>query len=146
MLVVVLGGCNAPTPREAARPDSARQAFARTVDSLLLDTERHEISGVLLVKIPNPNRDDESPLADERVPHPTEPGPHTTDGVMHAEVGALRDLLGRELPVEIDTARHRVYVGRTPEVLIMGIVGTGLLEGHADGIVPNLNVRRLPDG
>ena len=174
-------------------PDSARYAFARRVDSLLLDTHRHEIRGHISVVIPNPNKDDESPLAFRDLVHPSTPPPHITDGEMHAEVEALRNLLGRELPVEIDTTNHQVFVGTSPEVAMMahphgnawyvpvklfarqygayvdvtcslanganiwtksviefakstGIIGTGLLHGHAEGLVSGINPRRRPSG
>ena len=191
-------GCSQPrSPDSAARwggfPDSARYAFARSVDSLLLDTHRHEIRGRVSVAIPNPDKDDESPIAFSDFAHPINPPPHTTDGEMHAEVEALRALLGRDLPVEIDTAHHQVFVGASAEVAMMahphgkawyvpikpfarqygayvdvtctlancaniwtksviefakstGIIGSALLEGHAEGLVTGINPRRRPSG
>jgi hypothetical protein len=192
VLAFVTIGCAKPL-QNAATPDSARHVFLRAVDSLLLDTRVHEFSAVLMVKIRNPNKDDESPLADSTLPHPPAPGPHTQNGALYAEVGVLRDLLGRDMPVEIDTARHHVYVGKNPEVLLIGhphgaswyvpvklfarqfgayvdvgctlancatiwprsimeeilrsnLIGTGLLEAQAEGIISGINVRRLPGG
>jgi hypothetical protein len=191
VVLAIVAACSQPqaTRRE---PDSARAAFARSVDSLLLDTQVHEIRGVVMVKVPNPVVGDESPLVDQRFQHDAEPGPHTMNGTLYAEVGALRRLLGDGLPVEI--GEDRVFVGRNPEVLIFGhkhgdamfvpvklfarqygafvdirctlancgfiwprpviehmkhigfINGTGMLEGHAEGIVSGINVRRLPTG
>ena len=91
--------------------------FGRTVQALLLDTTLYELRGVLMRKVVNPNRDDESPLADQSVPHPAPPGPHLHDGVMHAEVGALAAVLGTTRPMTIEG--DRVFVGRPP-VLIVG--------------------------
>lgn len=190
LVLSLVAGCRAA---EQPRPaDSARAAFVRTVDSLLLDTQLHEISGVIMVKVPNPVIGDESPLADQPFRHDAAPGPHTMNGTLYAEVGALRRLLGDGLPVEV--GEDRVFVGRNPEVVIFGhrhgdamfvpvrlfarqygayvdvgctlancgfiwtkpmiehmkhlnfINGTGMLEGHADGIVRDIDVRRLPTG
>lgn len=190
LLMLAAMGCSTRGP--VSEPDSARSTFARTVDSLLLDTEVHEIRGVVMVKVPNPVVGDESPLADQRFQHDAEPGPHTMNGTLYAEIGALRRLLGDGLPVEI--GEDRVFVGRNPEVVIFGhkhadamfvpvklfarqygayvdiactlancgfiwprpviehlkhigfINGAGLLEGHAEGIVPGIDVRKLPTG
>jgi hypothetical protein len=190
IVAVFIVACRAP---EGEPPiDSSRAAFARTVDSLLLDTQVHEIKGVIMVKVPNPVIGDESPLADQPFRHDAAPGPHTMNGTLYAEIGALRRLLGDGLPVEIQ--EDRVFVGRSPEVLIFGhkhgdamfvpvklfarqygayvdigctlancgfvwtkpmiehmkhinfVNGTGMLEGHAEGIVRDVNVRRLPTG
>ncbi|HEX6942589.1 MAG TPA: hypothetical protein VF128_06655 [Gemmatimonadaceae bacterium] len=98
--------------------DSARAAFARETASLLLDTQVHELRGQLTVKARNNNPNDpEAPLVDQPVPHPADPGPHTYLGVMHAEIGALRALLGDTVPVSIEG--ERVFAGR-PEVLLNG--------------------------
>ena len=189
LILPLLAACQ-PTPSQTA--DSARSAFTRTVDSLLLDTHLHEISGVIMVKVPNPVVGDESPLADQPFRHDAAPGPHTMNGTLYAEIGALRRLLGDGLPVEIRD--DRAFVGRDPEVLVFGhkhgdalfvpvklfarqygafvdigctlancgfiwpkpvidhmkhinfINGTGMLEGHAEGIVSGVNVRKLPTG
>ena len=69
---------------------AARAAFARTVDSLLLDTQVHEIAGTIMIKVPNPVIGDESPLADQPFRHDAAPGPHTMNGTLYAEIGALR--------------------------------------------------------
>ena len=99
-------------------PDSARAAFASEMTALLLDTDIHELRGQLSVKVRNTNPNDpEAPLVDRPVAHPADPGPHTWLGVMHAEVGALRTLLGDSLPLSIED--DRVFLGR-PEVLILG--------------------------
>ncbi|HEX6053867.1 MAG TPA: hypothetical protein VFZ21_31570 [Gemmatimonadaceae bacterium] len=113
----------------AAFPDdSARAAFLDGVDSLLLDTQIHELRGHLGIKVRNTNPNDpESPLSDRDVPHPDGIGPHTYLGVMHAEVGALRAALGDTAgrregpPMHVAIEEDRVYVGRPPrEVVIVG--------------------------
>lgn len=181
--------------RDAALPDSlaARRALADTVAALMLDNQLLELRGHLFVKIENPNRDDESPLADREIPHPANPGPHTMDGKLYAELETLRDLLGRHIPVRVDTARDHVFVGGPP-VLLVGhqhgdamyvpvklfarqfgaytdvgctlancghiwprevidlmrrqgaIGGAGILEGHAEGLVRDVDVTKLPTG
>lgn len=189
LIVPLLAACQ-PTSNPPA--DSARAAFARTVDSLLLDTQVHEIAGTIMIKVPNPVIGDESPLADQPFRHDATPGPHTMNGTLYAEIGALRRLLGDGLPVEVQD--DRAFVGGDPEVLVFGhkhgdalfvpvklfarqygafvdigctlancgfiwpkpviehmkhinfINGTGMLEGHAEGIVPGVNVRKLPTG
>jgi hypothetical protein len=98
--------------------DSTRRAFADTVAAMLLDTTVLELRGHLAVKIPNPNRDDESPLADRDVAHPPDPGPHTMDGTFYAELGVLRALFGNEPSVTIDTLRDHVLVGSPPVRLV----------------------------
>lgn len=103
---------------EAGNADSARTAFGREAAALLLDTTLHELRGQLSVKVRNTNPNDpEAPLVDRPVTHPADPGPHTYLGVMHAEVGALRALLGDTVPVSIE--EDRVFLGR-PEVLVNG--------------------------
>ena len=98
--------------------DSARTAFARETAAFLLDTHLHELRGQLTVKVRNTDPNDpEAPLMDRPVPHPPDPGPHTYLGVMHAEIGALRTLLGDGVPVSIE--EERVFAGR-PEVLVLG--------------------------
>lgn len=186
----ILLGC-AESPRAPA-PDSARSAFLAAVDSLLLDTERHEMRAVLTVKVPDPN-DAESPIRDSVVPHPPAPGPHTLSGRVYAEIGVLRKLLGEATPVEIDTVNHRVYAGGSPEALLMAhphggawyvdvklfarqygayvdvdctmgtcahvwprpiltemkrinLIGSGLTEAQAEGLITGINVRKLPTG
>lgn len=177
----------------APEPDSARRAFADTVAAMVLDANLFELRGHLFVKIRNPNRDDESPLADSLVPHPPAPGPHTMDGKLYAELGVLQDLLGRQVPVRVDSAREHVFVGTPPVLLVAhrhdgavyvpvklfarqfgaytdvgctlancghvwprdvieymrsigAIGGAGILEGHAEGIVRNVDVTKLPTG
>jgi hypothetical protein len=102
----------------APQADSARADFAQETASLLLDTQVHELRGQLTVKSRNrdPN-DPEAPLVDRPVPHPPNPGPHTYLGVMHAEIGALRTLLGDTVPVSIEG--EHVFAG-LPEVLLLG--------------------------
>ena len=109
-----------PVDSAATAPgdDSARAAFAKETDALLLDTHLHELRGQLTVKARNTDPNDpEAPLVDRPVPHPPDPGPHTYLGVMHAEIGALRTLLGDGVPVSIE--EERVFAGR-PEVLVLG--------------------------
>ena len=103
---------------DSAHPDSARADFGTQAATLLLDTELHELRGQLSVKVRNTNPNDpEAPLVDRPVPHPVSPGPHTYLGVMHAEIGALRTLLGDTIPISIE--EDRVFAGR-PEMLILG--------------------------
>jgi hypothetical protein len=177
---------------EAGSADSARTAFGREAAALLLDTTLHELRGQLSVKVRNTNPNDpEAPLVDRPVTHPADPGPHTYLGVMHAEVGALRALLGDTVPVSIE--EDRVFLGR-PEVLVNGhrhgtdlyvpvrlfarvygayvrthcplancadiwprdillhmrdarfLHSAGVLEGHIEGLLQGINVRRLPTG
>ena len=190
VVLAILTACAAPVA-EPPR-DSARAAFTQVVDSLLLDTHVHEIRGTIMVKVPNSVPGDESPLTDQPFRHDAAPGPHTMNGTLYAEVGALRRLLGDNLPVEVRD--DRVFVGRNPEVVIFGhmhgdamfvpvklfarqygafvdigctlancgfiwprpviehmkhinfLNGTGMLEGHAEGIVRDIDVRRLPTG
>jgi hypothetical protein len=181
--------------REVTLPDSqdARRAFADTLAAMMLDDQALELRGHLFVKIENPNKDDESPLADREVPHPASPGPHTMDGKLYAELETLRDLLGRDIPVRVDTARDHVFVGSPPVLLVShqhgeamyvpvklfarqfgaytdigctlancghiwrrdvidfmraqgAIGGAGILEGHAEGIVRDVDVTKLPTG
>jgi hypothetical protein len=106
------------TASATTAPDSARQVFAAEMMRMLLDTHLREMRGQLSVKARNTNPNDpEAPLVDRPVEHPGDPGPHTYLGVMHAEIGALRALLGDTLPVSIE--EDRVFVGR-PEVLVLG--------------------------
>ena len=114
---VIVGSCRSGADGEV-NADSARIAFGRDAAALLLDTTIHELRGQLSVKVRNTNPNDpEAPLVDQPVPHPTDPGPHTYLGVMHAEIGSLRALLGDTIPVSIE--EDRVFLGR-PEVLIHG--------------------------
>ena len=194
VLSLALAACSTQS-RDAALPDSqaARRAFADTVAAMMLDDQMLELRGHLFVKIENPNRDDESPLADREVTHPANPGPHTMDGKLYAELETLRDLLGRHIPVRVDTARDHVFVGSPPVLLVAhqhgeamyvpvklfarqfgaytdigctlancghiwppdvidfmrrqgAIGGTGILEGHAEGIVRDVDVTKLPTG
>jgi hypothetical protein len=192
---VSLAAACSTQPRDAALPDSqvARHAFADTLAALMLDDSALELRGHLFVKIENPNKDDESPLADREVPHPANPGPHTMDGKLYGELEALRALLGRQIPVRVDTARDHVFLGSPPVLLVShqhgdqmyvpvklfarqfgaytdigctvancgtiwrphviefmrrqgAIGGAGMLEGHAEGIVRDVDVTRLPTG
>jgi len=114
----VTSGNSGDSALAAPDADSARSAFAREAASLLLDTQLHELRGQLTVRARNTNPNDpEAPLMDRPVTHPPDPGPHTYLGVMHAEIGALRALLGDTVPVSIEG--ERVFAGR-PEVLING--------------------------
>lgn len=125
LIALVTLSCNATgndgeTPSSSLpQADSARTAFAAEMMTFLLDTHLHEMRGHLSVKVRNTNPNDpEAPLVDRIVAHPSaDPGPHTYLGVMHAEVGALRALLGDTVPVSIE--EDRVFAGR-PEVLIRG--------------------------
>jgi hypothetical protein len=95
--------------------DSATRAFADTVIGRLLDTQVHELRGELFLKVRNPNPDDESPLVDRPVDHAATPGPHTYEGILHAEIGALRAVLGDTLPVSIE--EENIFVGTTPVLI-----------------------------
>lgn len=181
--------------RDQMLPDSlaARRALADTLAAALLDDQALELRGHLFVKVENPDKSDESPLADREVPHPASPGPHTMDGKLYAELETLRGLLGRGVAVRVDTARDHVFVGSPPVLLIAhqhgdavyvpvklfarqfgaytdigctlancgtvwrpdvielmrrqgAIGGAGVLEGHAEGIVRDVDVTRLPTG
>jgi hypothetical protein len=96
------------TPRNE---DSARAAFGTEASGMLLDTHLHEIRGHLTMKVRNPNRDDESPLADQDVPQ-SAPGPHTYLGVLQAELSVLRSLLGESVPMTVEG--ERVFLGDPP--------------------------------
>jgi hypothetical protein len=183
--------CAQPEAAPGRRADSARQAFLRSVDSMLLDTVLYELRAQIMVKVPQSNPDDESPLRDQPFQHDSAPGPHALGGRVYAEIGALRRLLGDNLPVR--TVRERVFVGR-PEVAMDGhfhgealfvevklfarqygaytditctmatcaiiwprsvmdhmrhlgaVGGTGMLEAHAEGIVRDIDVTKLPTG
>ena len=117
-IVLCLAGCN-EEPASASDQDSARQAFSQTVDSLLLDTEMHELRAHVSIVVTNPNRDDESPYSFVPLKAGASPGHHARDGAVYADIEVLRELLGRELSVTIDSANHRFFVG-SPEVLIYG--------------------------
>ena len=106
------GATPSPTPVAAPTGDSAARAFADTVIGRLLDTRVHELRGELFLKVKNPNPDDESPLVDRPIDHRASPGPHTYDGSLHAEIGALRAVLGDTIPVSIE--EEYVFVGTTP--------------------------------
>jgi len=103
---------------------SQRERAAKELALLLLDTDRHELRATLAFKIRNPDRYDESPLADSILPPGPPPGPHQYDGTVFAELGMLRRILapGPRVRVEGDA----VYVGE-PEVLIHG-------HRHADAL------------
>ena len=96
----------------------ARLSFGDTVAAMLLDTTLYELRGHLFVKIQNPNRDDESPLADQELPHPSRPGPHTLNGRLYAELTALQKLLGPTPAVRVDSSRDHVFIGNPPVLLI----------------------------
>lgn len=192
LLLAGLTACATPTPARSAA-DSALQAFGDSAAALVLSTDLFELRGQLYEKIPNPNRDDESPLADRAIPHPAEPGPHTMNGTLYAELRVLRALLGDTLPIRVDTTRDHVFVGQPPVLIIahrhrdtvyvpvklfarqygaytdiactfancafiwprsviehmrsLGATGgAGMLEGHAEGIVKDIDVTRLPTG
>jgi hypothetical protein len=107
------GGPRAPEP--GAPNDSAARAFGDTVAGMLLDTHLYELRGHLVAKIVNPDRMDESPLAERQVEHPAAPGPHTYLGALTAEVGALRAVLGDGVPVSVE--EDRVFLGRPPVLI-----------------------------
>lgn len=114
--------------RETPAADSARRAFAASVDEQLLDTQVHELRGQLGIKVRNTNPDDpEAPLVDRELPGRTQPGPHTYLGVLHAELGVLQTALEessgrtpREWP-RVSVEGERVYVGPAGrELLVLG--------------------------
>lgn len=135
ILVALAAGCEGDLRRGAALPsldtgrarpapavvrpneDSARVAFGTEVMGMLLDTHVHEIRGHLAIKVRNPNRDDESPLADRDVPPGAPPGSHTYLGVLHADLAVLRSLLGSQVPMTIEG--ERILLGE-PAVAIDG--------------------------
>ena len=122
LTVLVSLSCNGRRETDAAAnsgKDSARNVFGRTVDSLLLDTEMHELRAQVSVVVDNPNRDDESPFSFAPLKEGSAPGHHARDGAIYADVEVLRELLGRAVPVRLDSANHRFFVG-SPEVLIFG--------------------------
>ena len=122
LTVLVSLSCNGRRETDAAAnsgKDSARNVFGRTVDSLLLDTEMHELRAQISVVVDNPNRDDESPFSFAPLKEGSAPGHHARDGAIYADVEVLRELLGRAVPVRLDSANHRFFVG-SPEVLIFG--------------------------
>jgi hypothetical protein len=86
---------------------------------LLLDTTRFEMRGTLAVKRVNPNRDDESPLADEFIRSGAPPGPHVYDGTFYADLQTLHAFLDPKGRIRPKVEEDRVFVG-TPEVLILG--------------------------
>ncbi len=86
---------------------------------LLLDTDRFEMRGTLAMKRVNPNRDDESPLADSIVTSGPPPGPHVYDGTFYAEIQTLHAHLDPKSRVRPRVEGERVFIG-TPEVLILG--------------------------
>lgn len=111
-----------PAGRQAdGQRDSAASVarFTAEMAKLLIDTTRFEMRGTLAVKRVNPNRDDESPLADEFIRAGAPPGPHTYDGVFYADLDVLRGLLDPTRRVHHAVEEDRVYVGR-PEVLLRG--------------------------
>lgn len=96
---------------------SERERAAKELASLLLDSDRHELRATLAFKIRNPDRHDESPLADSILPPGPPPGPHQYDGTVFAELGTLQRILPRGPRVRVEG--EVVYVGE-PEVLIHG--------------------------
>ena len=190
--LVAIGACTSQQRERPARSDSARRAFGDTAAAMLLDTTLYEMRAHLFVKIPAPPSDPEAGLYDSIVPHPA-PGPHALDGKIYADLGVLQNLLGRGVPVRVDTARDHIFVGNPPVLLIghqhgdamyapvklfarqfgaytdigctfascahiwpRSIIdlmiergatgGAGILEGHAEGIVRNIDVTKLPTG
>jgi hypothetical protein len=122
MIVFGISACDAgmPEARQAvAETDSGRKSFAHVVDSLLLDTEMHELRAHVSVVVHNPDRNDESPFMMAEIPPGALPGHHTRDGEVFADIEVLRELLGRDLSVRLDTANQRFFVG-VPEVVIYG--------------------------
>ena len=97
--------------------DSARTAFGHVVDSMLLDTETHELRASVSLVVRNPNTDDESPFSFTPLKDGAAPGHHARDGAVYVDIEVVRELLGRDLPVRLDSANHRFFVG-SPEVLI----------------------------
>jgi hypothetical protein len=135
---IALSSACSTTNNEPAHANSpardARQRFGDTVSSMLLDTTVHELRAQLFVKIPNPNRDDESPLSDSAVLSTTntnDPGPHTMDGKLYASLPVLRELLGKAETVSVDSVRGHVFVGAPPV----------LLTGHMHGDVMYVPVK-----
>src|SRR5687768_3807618 len=116
-LALALSAC---TARESTPPrsDSARQAFGDTVAAMLLDTTLYELRAQLFVKIPNPNRDDESPLADQPFNHPATPGPQTRDGTWYAGLATRQTFFGSTFPVPADTTSDPVYAASRPDLLM----------------------------
>jgi len=108
-----------PNVTAANSADSARIVFGRAVDSLLLDTEMHELRAHISIVVRNPNTDDESPFSFTPLKDGAPPGPHARDGAVYVDIEVLRDLLGRDVPVRLDSVNHRFFVG-SPEVLIYG--------------------------
>ena len=103
----------------ADNTDSARNAFGHAVDSLLLETEMHELRASVFIVVPNPDSNDESPFSFTPLNDGAAPGNHTRDGALYVDIQVMRELLGRDLPVRLDSADHRFFVG-TPEVVIYG--------------------------
>lgn len=106
-------------PSGSGEDSAARARFMAEMAKLLIDTTRFEMRGTLAVKRVNPNRDDESPLADELIQAGAPPGSHTYDGVFYADLEILRRLLDAQGRVRHSVEEERLYVGR-PEVLIRG--------------------------
>ena len=117
-IFLCLAGCDEELARSNGQ-DSARQAFSHTVDSLLLDTEMHELRAHVSIVVINPNRDDESPYSFVPLKAGASPGHHARDGAIYVDIEVLRELLGRELSVKVDPVDHRFFVG-SPEVLMYG--------------------------
>jgi hypothetical protein len=111
--------CSDRPQASASGKDSARDAFAHVVDSLLLDTDMHELRASISIVVKNPNRDDESPFSFAPLKAGASPGHHAFDGRVYADIEVLRELLGRDLPVRLDSVNHRFFVG-SPEVLVYG--------------------------
>ena len=111
--------CDARQEKDAAvaSGDSPRNSFARTVDSLLLDTEMHELRAQISVVVENPDSDDESPFSFAPLENGSPPGHHARDGAIYADVEVMRELLGRAVPVRLDTANHRFLVGSRPALI-----------------------------
>jgi hypothetical protein len=117
LVCTVLGVAGCQKVAEQSPAGGRAAEFGRTVEGLLLDTTLLEMRGTLMRKVINPNRDDESPIADSVVHTVAAPGPHLYDGVMHADVDALTAILGRRQLLSVE--EDRVFVG-SPPVLIIG--------------------------
>jgi hypothetical protein len=119
-MFVLFAACSRETasrPMTQAPAPSPRERFGNEVAALLLDTELHELKATLHVAVVNPNRQDESPFAQNDVAHPAAPGPHSMNGVVHAGIDVLRPLLGNGPPIKVED--DRVYIGK-PEVVVLG--------------------------
>lgn len=132
--------------------DSAAAAFGDTVAAMLLDTDLFELRGNLWMKVRNPNRDDESPLADREIAHPRPPV--LIHGHRHGDdLYVPVKLFARQYGAFVDVTCTLANCGSiwTPDILrFMADSGpsgsTGMVEAHAEGLVRGLDVRKLPSG